>query len=99
MITMIRSAAIAPGKTGDAITFAHTIAKHIHDKYGLKLTVVMPIGGNPNRIAWTATYESLAEWETLTAKLMADADYAKAVAANAPTFIAGSVHDDFWRSI
>ncbi len=99
MITMIRSAAIAPGKTFDAITFAHNIAKHIHDKYGLKLIVSIPIGGNPNRIAWTATYESRAEWETLTAKLMTDVDYAKAVAANAPTFIAGSIHDDFWRAI
>ena len=99
MITMIRSAAIAPGKTGDAITFAHTIAIHIQDKYGVKLTISMPIGGNPNRISWMATYQSLADWETLGAKLMTDADYAAAVAANSATFIPGTVYDDLWRSI
>ena len=99
MITIIRSASIAPGKTGDAITFAHTIAKHIQDKYSVKLTLAMPIGGNPNRIAWIADYPSMADWETLVAKLMVDADYAAAVAANSPTFIGGSIHDDLWRSI
>lgn len=99
MITMIRSAAIAPGKGGDAITFAHTVAKHIHSKYGVKLTVSMPIGGNPNRIGWSTSYENLADWEAFSANLMADPDYLAAVAANSATFIAGSVHDDLWRSI
>ena len=96
---MIRSASIAPGKVGDAIAFAHTMAKHIHDKYGVKLTVSMPVGGNPNRIAWFATYPSLAEWEALSGKLMTDSDHATAVASNSSTFLPGSVHDDLWRSI
>jgi len=60
MITFVRSALIAPGKTGDAIAFANQVAKHIKDKHGTALEMLMPIGGNPNRIAWHARYESLA---------------------------------------
>ena len=99
MISMTRSAAIAPGKTREALTFAHAIAKMIHETYGVKLELQMPIGGNPNRIAWHARYESIADWDALGTKLIGDADYAAAVAANSATFIAGSVHDDIWRSI
>ena len=99
MITMIRSAAIAPGKVGDAITFAHKIAKHILDTYGVKLTLSMPIGGNPNRIAWIATYAGVAEWDAFGSKLMSDPDYMAAVAANSATFLPGSIHDELWRSI
>jgi len=99
MITVIRSAAIAPGKTGDAIAFAHNIAKFLQQKYSVKLTIAMPIGGNPNRIAWLATYASMADWEELVAKMMADPEYGAMIAANSATFNAGSVYDEIWRSI
>ena len=99
MITIIRSAAIAPGKIGDAVAFAHNIAKFLQEKYSVKLTIVMPIGGNPNRIAWLATYASMADWEELVAKMMADPEYGAMIAANSATFNAGSVYDEIWRSI
>jgi hypothetical protein len=98
MITIIRSAAIAPGKTGDAIAFAKTIAKYIEEKYGKKLQLLMPIGGNPYRIAWLGHYENLAEWETLTTRATTDAEYMALIVNNAPTFLPGSVHDEIWRS-
>jgi hypothetical protein len=59
----------------------------------------MPIGGNPNRIAWRSSYEGLAHWEALSAKVLADPDYQAAVTGNAATFIPGSVHDEIWRTI
>jgi hypothetical protein len=99
MITQIRSAAIAPGKTGDAIAFANQIANQVKEKYGTMVEVLMPIGGNPARIAWGISYESMTQWESLTAKLMADPDYQEAVAKNSATFLPGSVHDEFWRTI
>lgn len=99
MITIIRSAAIAPGKTGDAVAFAKTIAKYIEEKYDTKLQILMPIGGNPYRIAWLAHYENLAQWETLTSKAMADAEYMALLVKNAPTFLPGSIHDEIWRAI
>jgi hypothetical protein len=59
----------------------------------------MPIGGNPGRIAWHARYESLGQWEALTAKLIADTDYMGTIAKNSGTFLPGSVHDEIWRTI
>jgi hypothetical protein len=99
MVTQIRSAAIAPGKAGDAIVFGNQIVKYVKEKYGTTAELLMPIGGNPARIAFRINYESMTGWETLTAKLMADPDYQALVAKNSATFLPGSVHDDFWRTI
>jgi hypothetical protein len=99
MIAITRTASIAPGKTGDAIALAHQVAKYIKDKHGTTLEVLMPIGGNPARITWHARYESLAQWETLTAKLLADKEYMELLAKNKDTFLPGSVRDEIWRTI
>jgi hypothetical protein len=40
MLTFIRSASIAPGKTIEAITFAKQIATHIHDRYGTTIGTI-----------------------------------------------------------
>jgi hypothetical protein len=63
MISFTRSASIAPGKTREAMAFAVQIAKLVKDKYGITIEIRLPVGGNPNRIAWHARYESLAEWD------------------------------------
>ncbi len=99
MITVTRIASIAPGKTGDALAFAQHIAKYIKQNHGTTLEVLMPIGGNPSRIAWLARYDSLAQWEGLTGALMADQGYLETLAKNSATFLPGSVHDEIWRSI
>jgi hypothetical protein len=41
-----------PGKTGEAVAFGHQVAKYFKDKYATPLEVLLPIGGNPARIAW-----------------------------------------------
>lgn len=99
MITQIRSAAIAPGKTGDAIAFAKHVVKYVKEKYGTTAELLMPIGGNPARIAFRIDYENMTAWEALTARLLADHDYQAEMAKNSATFLPGSVHDDFWRTI
>lgn len=99
MIAITRTASIAPGKTGDAMAFGHQVAKYIKEKHGTTLEVLMPIGGNPARIAWHTRYESLAQWETLTAKLLADKTYMEIVSQHADTFLPGSVRDNIWRTI
>jgi hypothetical protein len=99
MVTVIRSGAIAPGKTGDAIAFAHQIKKLIKEKYGVTIELLVPVGGNPGRIAFRTNYEGLGEWEALSAKLLADAEYLGALASNAAVFLPGSVNDDIWRSL
>ena len=99
MITFIRSASIAPGKTSDALAFANQIGRHIKENYGVTVELLMPVGGNPNRIAWRAQYESLAQWEAMAAKLLADTEYLGTIAKNSATFLPGSVHDEIWRTI
>jgi L-ascorbate metabolism protein UlaG (beta-lactamase superfamily) len=99
VITFIRSASIAPGKTGDEIAFANQIGKHIKENYGTTVELLVPVGGNPNRIAWHAHYESLAQLEALAAKLLADTEYMGIIAKNSATFLPGSVHDEIWRTI
>jgi hypothetical protein len=44
-------------------------------------------------------YASLAEWETLTGKLLADKAYMELVSKHSDTFLPGSVHDSIWRTI
>jgi hypothetical protein len=98
MVTVIRSGAIAPGKTADALAFAHQMKKLIKEKYGIAIELLLPVGGNPARLAFKSNYENLGEWETLSAKLLADAEYMAAIASNSATFLPGSVNDDIWRS-
>jgi hypothetical protein len=99
MITFTRTASIAPSKTGDAIAFANQVARHIREKYGTTLELLMPIGGNPGRIAWQTRYQNLGEWEALSAKLFADSEYMGLLAKNGSAFLPGSVHDEIWRTI
>jgi hypothetical protein len=99
MITFVRTASIAPGKTNEALAFAHQIAKHVKDKHGTTVELLMPVGGNPNRIAWQARNESLAQWEAFTAKLLADTDYMGMLAKNSANFLPGSAFDEIWRTI
>jgi hypothetical protein len=68
----MRSASIAPGKIGEAIAFAREVAKHIKERHGVTLELLMPVGGNPSRISWHASYAGLAEWEALASKILSD---------------------------
>lgn len=99
MIIITRTASIAPGKTGEAVLFGHQIAKYIKEAHGVSLEVLMPIGGNPARIAWHARYDSLAQWETLTAKLYLDTTYMELVSKHASAFLPASVNDHIWRTV
>ncbi len=99
MIIFNRTANIAGGKGAGAMAAAHEIASYVKDKHGLELEILMPIGGNPFRITWTARYGSLADLETMTASLMGDKDYMALTAKNADYFIAGSLRDTIWRTM
>ena len=99
MITFVRTAAVAPGKMADAMTFNQQVTKLAKDKFGLEVHASTPIGGNPGRMAWTTSYPSLAEFDAMSIKLIADTDYQKLLAANVTTFVPGSVHDELWRSV
>jgi hypothetical protein len=99
VISITRTASIAPGKLVNAVRFAHDVAKLVKDKHAVSIEVLMPVGGNPGRIAWYWRVDGLAQWELLTGKLMADKKYQDMVAKSSDCFIAGSVHDEIWRSL
>lgn len=99
MITFTRTASIAPGKAREAMAFGQQIAKLIKEKHGVTLEILMPVGGNPYRIAWRTRYESLAQLETFTAKVLADSHYMATVAENSATFLPGSISDEIWRTL
>ena len=99
MIAFYRSACIATGKQGSAMTFAREIAAYIKDKHGVDVQVGIPIGGNPNRGGWSVRYDSLTALEVSQTKMLADQKYMDLVARGADNFIAGSVHDEIWRML
>jgi hypothetical protein len=99
VIHFMRSATIAPGKIGDAIAFANDISRFIKDNYGTDVVVLMPVGGNPSRIAWHANYDSLAQWQELADRSLRDPNYMEIIAKNSATFLPGSVQDEIWRTL
>jgi hypothetical protein len=99
MITFVRSVGVAAGKTGEAIAYAHHIAKLVTEKTGVAVEVNLPVGGNPSRIAWVAHYDGLAQWEAMSAQLLADKDYMAALTNTGAIFVSGSMQDEFWRRI
>jgi alcohol dehydrogenase class IV len=99
MIAFYRNAAIASGRVGSAIAFAHQIAAYLKDKHGLDLSIAMPVAGNPNRIGWAARYENLAALETKMAAVNQDARYRELAAVGSENFIAGSIQDEIWRTL
>jgi hypothetical protein len=99
MITFVRTATIAPGKVGEALAFAHQIAKLVDKITGLKVGVSMPVSGNPFRIAWVAAEPDLAAVEANTNKLLSNPEYMKMSEGGASLFLPGSAHDEMWRSV
>ena len=96
MITFVRTVNIAPGKNHQAISFAHQVTKMVEAKVGNKANIMMPIGGNPGRIGWVASYDTLAAFEAASTKLLPDPDYMKLVESSAAYFMPGSTHDELW---
>lgn len=99
MIRFVRTASIAPGKVSDAFAFAKQVSEYVGKQYGLKVEVMVPVAGNPFRIAWRAEYSNLGAMDEVQGKLMADAKYQEIVAKGGPHFIPGSVNDAIWRTV
>ena len=97
MISFYRSGMVAPGKMPQAIEFAKKISAFVKKSTGVDLTVGTPVGGNPNRIGWSASYEGLGAMEAAMSKLTSDPKYWDLINKNAELFVAGSIRDEIWR--
>jgi hypothetical protein len=99
MITFIRTATMTPGKTQEAMTFAHQVALLCERITGIKVGVSVPIAGNPFRVAWTSATPDLGVVETAMDKLLSNKEYVELVESAAPYFLPGTVHDEMWRGV
>ena len=99
MIRFVRTSSIAPGKLGNALAFARQISEYVGKQYGVEMQLMMPVGGNPHRIAWRAEYANLGAMEEHQSKLMVDPKYIEILAKGGENFIAGSINDAIWRVI
>ena len=99
MIVFTRTVSIAPGKNASAMAFAREIAAYLKSASGMELEVLVPIGGNPNRITWTSRYADLAAYDKASSAMMADPKYLQLVSGASDNFIAGSVLDSLWRKV
>jgi hypothetical protein len=99
MIAFVRVGSARPGKTGAAMAFAKDISAYIKAGYGVDLEVLRPVGGNPQRVAWSGRYANLTEFEAFNGKLMGDAKYWEKVNAAADCFMAGTFFDSIWQTV
>ena len=68
VIAFVRVVSVKPGKQVAAMTFAKEIAAYFKSNHHVDMEVLRPIGGNPQRIAWSTRYPDMATMETLSAK-------------------------------
>ncbi|TWO68727.1 hypothetical protein FN976_22310 [Caenimonas sedimenti] len=99
MIHFTRTSSIAPGKMADAMTFAAEMVEYIGTAHGQKMTLMVPVGGNPHRVCWYSAYDNLGEMEKSQVKLLADPKYLALLGKAATLFIAGSANDEMWRDL
>ena len=99
MIAFVRTVGIAPGKTAVAIRFAHEIAAYSKSAFDVQLEVLSPIGGNPQRIAWSARYKDLAAMEAMRGKMLKDKQYLELTGKATENFVGGSMHDAIWQTL
>ncbi len=97
MITFHRIACVQAGKMGAAMAFAHEIVAYLKDVQQLQVEIAIPVGGNPNRIAWSSRYADLAALEVATEKMLKDTKYQQLVAKSADCLISGATRDSIWR--
>jgi hypothetical protein len=98
MIAFVRVASVKPGKQGAAMAFAKEISTFLKGSHHIDLEVLRPVGGNPQRIAWSTRYADMAAMETATTKMYADPKYWELVNGASECFIAGTTHDAIWQT-
>ena len=76
MIIAIRTAGIQSGKQAAAVAWAVSVAAHINALLpGTKVRVTRAVGGPIAEVHWMSEYASLAEFETVWAKIEGDAGF------------------------
>lgn len=102
MVILARTANIQDGKAGPAFEWAVKVAHHLNGKIeGLDLRVLRNISGPVYQVHWIGTYASLAEYEALMKKVVADAGYQEMLgqARQEGLYFSESIHDQLYETI
>ena len=98
MIATTRTASIAPGKSTSALAYIREMAAYMKSTYGVDYEVLIPIGGNPNRVAMSTRHQDLAAFDAVSSKVRSDKQYMQLMEKGSENFIAGSVRVSIWRA-
>ena len=94
MYRFTRTTTAKPGQLQGAIAFAQELAGHITANHGVEVKTAVEVFGNVSGISWHSDIESLAEWEQLNMKMIADETLQEKIRTHAPQFLVeGSTHD------
>ncbi|MGO9005349.1 MAG: hypothetical protein ACLQIQ_07985 [Beijerinckiaceae bacterium] len=99
MITFVRTAVAQPGKIFDVLAVAKEIATLVTRVIGRDLAVSITVGGTVGEIVWIAHYDSLAQLDEATVKLMADAEYRAVLKKVENLIVPGTIRDHIWKQV
>ncbi len=99
MIYAVRSADVKHGKLEETFEWAVRVAAHVNEKQGTNLQVLRNVGGAGQRVHWVATYDSLAAYEEIGAKIVADEGYQALVAELRDKELLGDWEDNLFATV
>jgi len=99
MITVTRITDVAPGRGDEAVAYARKLATHLRTHHQVRIEVLRPIGGAPQRICWMSHFDDLAAFGAFGERLSGDERYWEIVSGAAECFVAGAGQDEIWHSI
>ena len=99
MIVFVHTANINPGRQASALEFAKAVTAHLKQHHDQQVEVLLPVGGNPQRMAWSSSYKNLAEMEAVRDKLAVDTAYWALLEKYSADFQAGSMNDAIWKTL
>ena len=97
MITVIRTSTAFPGLAGEAVAWAKEIATIIKRITGKEQLVGTAFAGLLSDVAWIAHYDSVAQYDEMRTKVLADDKYIDALKKSRNLFVPGSGRDQIWK--
>jgi hypothetical protein len=97
MITVIRTATAFPGMSGEALSWAKEIAALLKRETGKDQLVCTAFAGLLAEIAWIGQYDSVAQYDEMRSKVIANREYIETVKKARQMFVPGSERDQIWK--
>ena len=99
MIVFQRTISVMPGMFSAAMSYANELRAQVKATAGLDMKIAVPIGGKPSRVAFMSTHENLAEFDTLTKKLLTDQKYQELLKKGAGIVVPDTQFDELWFTL